>query len=68
MLLPFHFITRTQYAHNVILTSIRRRPNVMDVVWTLKQRCVRTGFVVCYTYLFIVHSISVLDSVGFVEK
>ena len=31
----------TQYAHNVILTSIRRRPNVMDVVKTSKQHCVR---------------------------
>ena len=30
-------------AHNVILVFIRRRPNVMDVVKTLRKRCVRTG-------------------------
>ena len=29
-----------QYAHNVISTFIRRCPNVMDVVETLKQRVV----------------------------
>ena len=32
--------------HNVILTSIQRRPSsakAMDVETTLKQRCVRTG-------------------------
>ena len=34
---------RRQDAHNVVLTSIRRRFNVMDVVWTLKRRRVRTG-------------------------
>ena len=28
----------SQYAHNVVLTSIRRRFNVMDVVWTSKRR------------------------------
>ena len=28
--------------HNVILTFIRRRPNVTDVEWTLTERCVRT--------------------------
>ena len=33
-------ILSTQYVHDVILTSIRRRPNVMDVVQMLKQRCV----------------------------
>ena len=27
----------------VVLTSIQRHLNVMDVRWTLKQRCVLTG-------------------------
>ena len=31
------------HTHNVILTFIRRLPNVMDVVYTLKQRFVCTG-------------------------
>ena len=34
----------TQYAHDVVLTSVRRRFNVMDVVWTSKRRRVRTGY------------------------
>ena len=34
---------QTQYAHDVVLTSIRRRFNVMDVVWTSKRRLVLTG-------------------------
>ena len=33
----------SQYAHNVVLTTIRRRFNVMDVVWTSKRRRVLTG-------------------------
>ena len=33
----------TQYAHDVVLTSVRRRFNVMDFVWTLKRRRVLTG-------------------------
>ena len=32
----------TQYAHDVVLTSVRRRFNVMDVVWTSKRRRVFT--------------------------
>ena len=35
-----------QYAHNVILTSMRSRPNVMNVVKTLKQRCVRKEYTI----------------------
>ena len=35
-------ITGFTMQYNVILTFIRHRPNVMDDVWTLKQRCVRT--------------------------
>ena len=31
----------SQYAHNVFLTFKQRNHAVMDVVWTLKQRCVR---------------------------
>ena len=27
-----------EYTHDVVLTSVRRRFNVMDVVWTLKRR------------------------------
>ena len=30
-----------QYAHDVVLTSMRRRFNVMDVVWMSKRRRVR---------------------------
>ena len=33
----------TQYAHNVVLKSVRRRYNVMDVAWMSKQRRVLTG-------------------------
>ena len=36
-------LSNTQYAHNVVLTSIRRRFNVMDVVWTSKRRRLLTG-------------------------
>ena len=32
-----------QYAHGVVLTSMRRRFNVMNVVWTSKRRRVLTG-------------------------
>ena len=34
----FGLVDSSQYAHNIILTSILRRPDVMDVVKTLKQR------------------------------
>ena len=40
-LFPFLY---TQYAHNVVLTSIRRRFSVMDVVWTSKRRRVLIGY------------------------
>ena len=33
----------TQYAHDVVLTSVRRRFNVMDVVWVSKRCRVLTG-------------------------
>ena len=33
----------TKYAHDVVLTSMWPRFNVMDVVWTSKRRCVLTG-------------------------
>ena len=33
----------TQYAYDVVLTSVRRRFNVMDVVWRSKRRRVLTG-------------------------
>ena len=36
-------LLNAQYAHDVVLTSMRRRFNVMDVVWTSKRRCVLTG-------------------------
>ena len=32
----------TQYAHDVVLTSVRRRFNVMDVVWMSKRYRVLT--------------------------
>ena len=34
---------KDDYTHNVIKTPIQRRPNVTDVVWTLRKRRVRTG-------------------------
>ena len=33
----------SQYAHDVVLTSMQRRFNVMDVVWTSKRSRVLTG-------------------------
>ena len=33
----------SQYAHDVVLTSVRHRFNVMDVVWMSKRRRVPTG-------------------------
>ena len=39
---PF-FIVASQYAQNVVLTSIRRRFNAMDVVWMSKRCRVLTG-------------------------
>ena len=37
-------IVHTQYAHDVVLTFVRRRFNVMDVVWMSKRRRVLTGY------------------------
>ena len=53
-------ITRvnSQYAHDVVLTSMRRRFNVMDVVWTSKRRRVRTGL----EYQFHLYQILALNS------
>ena len=39
----FVFLVWSQYTHNVVLTSIRRRFNVMDVEWMSKRRRVLTG-------------------------
>ena len=36
-------LVQSQCAHNVVSTSIRRRFNVMNVVWTLKRSRVFTG-------------------------
>ena len=36
-------LLNAQYAHDVVLTSMRRHSNVMDVVWTSKRRRVLTG-------------------------
>ena len=36
-------LVESKYAHDVVLTSVRRRFNVMDAVWTSKQRRVLTG-------------------------
>ena len=36
-------IEQPQYAHDVVLTSVRRRFNVMNVVWTSKRHRVLTG-------------------------
>ena len=40
---PLEVLLISQYAHDVVLTSVRRRFNVMDVVWTSKRRRVLTG-------------------------
>ena len=40
---PTKVIVLAQYAHDVVLTSIRRRFNVMDFVWTSKRRRMFTG-------------------------
>ena len=32
-----------QYAHDVVLKSVQRRFNVMDIVWTSKRRRVLSG-------------------------
>ena len=48
-----YFLSKTikpQYAHNVVLTSARRRFNIMDVVWTSKRCRVRTGTFVYRSY------------------
>ena len=34
---------QTQYTHDVVLTSMRRRFKVMDVAWTSKRRRALTG-------------------------
>ena len=34
----YSYIAISQYVHVVVLTSMRRRFNVMDVVWTSKRR------------------------------
>ena len=44
---PLFLCSLTQYAHNVVLTSIRRRFSVMDVVYTSKRRRVLTGKWLC---------------------
>ena len=46
-------IVLSQYAHNVVLTSKRRRFNVMDVVQTSKRCCVRSGMIFHISYFFI---------------
>ena len=35
--------TISQYAHDVVLTSVRRRFNVLDVLWMSKRCRVLTG-------------------------
>ena len=35
----------SQYAHDVVLASLRCRFNVMDIVWTSKRSRVLTGIV-----------------------
>ena len=42
------FYTSQSYAQDVVLTSFQRHLNVMDVRWTLKQRCVLTGKLILY--------------------
>ena len=39
----FYLFESSQCANDVVLTSVRRRFNVMDVVWTSKGRRVLTG-------------------------
>ena len=39
------YSSTSQYAHNVVLTSVRRRFNVMDVIWMSKRCRVLTGLV-----------------------
>ena len=38
-----HVLTIAQYTHDVVLTSVRRRFNVMNVVWMSKRCRVLTG-------------------------
>ena len=40
-----------RYAHDVVLTSVRRRSNVMDVVWMSKRCRVLTGNVLKIDFL-----------------
>ena len=42
--LPCNNTESTQYAHDVVLTSVRRCFDVIDVVWTSKRRLVLTGY------------------------
>ena len=52
----YHVRTYTQYAHDVVLTSVRRRSNVMDVVWTSKQRRLLTGY---YKHYIVKHQFKI---------
>ena len=45
----------SQCAHDVVLTSMRRRFNVMDVVWTSKRRHVLTGIQVLGNGLILIN-------------
>ena len=43
----------SQYAHDVVLTSVRRRFNVMDVVWTSKATsCAYWDTLYCLSWIF----------------
>ena len=45
-----------QYAHDVVLTCVRRRFNVMDVVWMSKRCRVLTGTLrFDFIHLFVIH-------------
>ena len=56
----------TQYAHDVVLTSVRRRFKVMDVAWTSKQRRVLTGQ--CYHIQFVLLLQSIQHRIVFYWK
>ena len=45
----------SQYTHDVVLTSVRRRFNVMNVVWMSKRCRVLTGITTIWFFVFIVH-------------
>ena len=42
-ILPLMYLILSLLSQDVVLTSSQRHLNVMDVRWTLKQRCVLTG-------------------------